>query len=156
MSDSLCKDLSLNLRNYVKAKLPYLEEAVKLRIMEKNFSVCKLPSADNVEWQREFVFFARTDDEISLVCETEHVPPHALRVERGWKAMRICGVLDFGETGIIARLSSILAANGISVFVVSTYDTDYVLVRSAVLEKTVRCLEENGYVFEREAPEGRF
>jgi hypothetical protein len=86
----------------------------------------------------------RTADELSVVCDEAVVPPHAERVERGWRALRVHGPIPFDVTGVIAGLTTSLAAAGVPVFVISTYDTDYLLVREAHLERA------------REALSGRF
>jgi len=91
------------------------------------------------------VFLAKTDDELSLVCESACAPADALAAEPGWKALKISGVLDFGLVGIIAQIASILAAAEISVFVVSTYNTDYILIKSENFDRGVQTLLQHGY-----------
>ena len=76
-----------------------------------------------------------------MVCESDHLPESATDVEPGWQAFRVAGVLDFGLIGIIARISAALAAEGISLFVVSTYNTDYVLVKAQDFERAIKALE---------------
>ena len=109
------------------------------------FSVCKLLSLDSVDFTDNFVFLAKTDEEISLVCKTECVPENAFAVERGFSAFRICGPLDFCLVGIIARISDILAEGRISVFIISTFHTDYILVKSAHQDQAAATLQEAGY-----------
>lgn len=96
---------------------------------------------------KEFFFLAKTDDEISLVCKTEDVPNKCTEREDGWKGFYINGVLEFSMVGILAKLSTLLADNGISIFAVSTYNTDYILVKSGHWKKTVNVLEKAGYKF---------
>lgn len=93
------------------------------------YAVCRLPPTAGLPgWAvGELVAVTRTPDELSVVCPAAAVPPHAV-AERGWQAFRVAGTLDFAETGIVAGLTVPLAAAGIPVFVVSTYDTDYLLV----------------------------
>jgi hypothetical protein len=120
-----------------------------IQCLSPEFVICKLPSLDSVDFSGNFVFLSKTDDEISLVCETEFIPPNTSMVERGFIAFKICGQLDFSLVGIIARISAVLTEGRISVFVVSTYNTDYVLVKSAERSRTVALLREAGYhVFE--------
>ena len=88
----------------------------------------------------------KTPDEISLVCESGCAPSNAVAVENGWKAFKISGTLDFGLIGIIAGISKILAAAGIGVFVISTYDTDYILMKEYNFDKGIGALKDNGYV----------
>lgn len=116
-----------------------------LTVLSHALTVCKLPPNADVDVSGGFLFFARTSQEVSLVCETEYVPPSTLMTEHGWTALQVDGTLDFGLTGIIAGISSVLANRSIPVFVVSTYDTDYVLVKESTLESTIKALKEAGY-----------
>lgn len=89
--------------------------------------------------------FCITDDELSLVCPEQNVPISALQVELGWRAFRICGTLAFTLTGILAGITGVLADAGISLFALSTYNTDYVLVKASSLKAAVAALEAGGY-----------
>ncbi len=86
----------------------------------------------------------RASDELSVVCAEEHAPSGAT-VESGWRAMKVEGTLDFSMTGILASISAPLAEAGVPVFVVSTYDTDYVLVKEANLGEAVSALGGAGH-----------
>jgi hypothetical protein len=92
-----------------------------------------------VNWSDPFIAVTRTDDEISIVCKEERVPA-TVRAERDWRALKVDGPLDFSATGILASLAVPLAASGISIFALSTYDTDYVLVRGSDLDKAIKAL----------------
>ena len=92
-----------------------------------------------------FFFVGRTDEEISLVCRTVDVPPNTIERSDGWRAFRIKGTLDFSLVGILARISSILAESRIGIFAVSTYNTDYILVREADFGSALSALEARGY-----------
>lgn len=120
--------------------------AMELQIMECDFNVCKIEHIEQVDFTREFVFLSKTSDEISLVCETGYTPPGVIASEPGWKALKIIGILDFGMIGIIARISNLLAEAKISVFVVSTYNTDYILLKSENFDKGIQVLAANGYI----------
>ena len=85
----------------------------------------------------------KTDDELSIVCEEKYVPVDVIK-ETDWKCFKIEGPLDFALIGILSKLSTILADNGISIFAISTYDTDYILVKSDKLEKSIKVFESNG------------
>lgn len=85
-----------------------------------------------------------TADEISIVCSEDAAPEEA-EVVSGWRALRVAGALDFSLIGILASLTGTLAAAGVSVFAVSTYTTDYLLVNEAALEKAVSALREAGH-----------
>ena len=124
---------------------------MELQIIESEFTICKLDSVDGVDFTREFVFLSKTDDEISLVCESTCVPSGIISSESGWRGFKISGVLDFGMVGVIAKITNMLAEAGISVFVVSTYNTDYIFVKVENFEKTTQVLLSNGYLLkERE------
>ena len=94
-----------------------------------------------------FLFFAKTDREFSLVCETSRVPPDTLKREDNWRALRIDGTLDFSLTGILSDLAALLAGAHIGIFALSTFDTDYILVRQERLHDARQVLSEAGYVF---------
>jgi hypothetical protein len=89
----------------------------------------------------------RTDDELSLVRAADAVPSDA-RAERGWRALRIAGTIDFALTGVLSSVLAPLADAGVSVFAVSTYDTDYLLVRSHALDGAVEALRRAGHAVE--------
>ena len=100
---------------------------------------------EGVDFSGNFVFLSKTDDEISLVCDIERIPTNASMVERSFFAFKICGQLDFCLVGIIAKISNVLTAGQISVFVISTYNTDYVLIKSAESDRAIALLQEAGY-----------
>jgi len=115
-------------------------------ILEKidiDFSVCKITDINDVDFSRPFVFLSKTDEELSLVCESSCVPECATDIEPDWKAFRVAGTLDFGLIGIVANLTKILAKEGISVFVISTYNTDYILVKADKFERALSVLGED-------------
>ncbi len=118
---------------------------MELKKIDKDFSVCKIKDLSQVNLKDEFYFIGRTDEELSLVCETDSAPAGTLEREDGWKAFRIQGVLDFSLIGILSKISGILADNQIGIFVVSTYNTDYVLVKEGNFEQALRILEKEGY-----------
>jgi len=110
-----------------------------------DFSICRLKSLSKNVLESEFVFAAKTDQEYSLVCLSTHVPADALEREDGWKAFRIQGTLDFSLTGILAPIAQLLAAHEIGIFAVSTYKTDYVLIKNGQYETALSLLEDSGY-----------
>jgi hypothetical protein len=95
-----------------------------------------------------FYSLTRTADEISIVCEEQQMPENA-KSEKGWRALRVIGVLDFALTGILARLTAPLANAGISIFALSTFDTDYLLVKQEKLAEAIAVLSDAGYTIER-------
>lgn len=94
----------------------------------------------------EYSFIGKTDEEKSLVCITDEVPANVIQRDDGWKAFRIQGVLDFSLIGILAKIAAALADNGISIFAVSTYNTDYVLMKKENYQKALDVLKALGYM----------
>lgn len=125
-----------------------MSENLKLQVINETFSVCKVKNYSMVNTNREFCFTGSTDKEKSLVCPINMVPKETLEREDGWRGFRVCGQLDFSLIGIISRISDVLAKNKIGIFVISTFDTDYVFVKEENFAKTIKVLEEDGYIFE--------
>ena len=125
------------------------EIVMNLELLDFDITVCKLASTADFSLDRDFYFLARTDEELSLVCRTDDVPADILEKEDGWRGFRICGVLEFSLIGILSRITGILASNEIGVFAVSTYNTDYILVKQQNLDRTIQVLKESGYVFSK-------
>ena len=109
------------------------------------FSVCKVADYSLVDQETMFCFTGRTDAERSLVCRTQDVPDNATAREDGWRAMRITGTLDFSLIGVLAGISAVLAENGIGIFVLSTYDTDYILTKQKTYARALQLLAQAGY-----------
>ena len=121
---------------------------MKLKKLPYSFSVCKLNTVSGIDLNRELYFLGKTDEETSLVCKTEDVPDNVTDRDDGWRGFRIQGVLDFSLIGVLSGISGILAKNEIGIFVVSTYNTDYVFVKSENWEKALQTLSAEGYVIE--------
>lgn len=118
---------------------------MELKRLEHDFTVCKIKDLSEVDVSDEFYFIGKTDEELSLVCLTEHTPKNTIAREDGWRAFRLCGTFDFSLIGILSRLSSILAENHIAIFAVSTYHTDYILVKKENYPLALAVLEKSGY-----------
>jgi hypothetical protein len=118
-----------------------------LRLLSGGYAVCRLPAdADAPGWAGgELVSVTRTADELSVVCREDEVPD-GVRCERGWRCLRVGGTLDFGLVGVLASLLVPLADAGVSVLALSTFDTDYLLVKGADLTKAVEALQAAGHV----------
>ncbi len=118
---------------------------MELEVLNMDLTVCTLASAEDFDPAKDFFFLGRTDKEISLVCRTEDVPKGTLEREDGWRGFRIRGILDFSLIGILARISGLLSEAGISIFALSTYQTDYILVKEGDFESALDLLSSRGY-----------
>lgn len=119
-----------------------------LQILQGELAVCRLDATVGLPgWTAAsaFVSVTRTVDELSIVCDAGCVPP-GVRNERGWQALQVQGPLDFGAVGILAAITGPLAEAGISLFALSTFDTDYVLVREASLPAATAALRAAGHI----------
>ena len=127
--------------------------SLNLELVPGGYAVCRLEADEPLpDWAAKgpFVSLTRTDAELSIVCPQERVPAE-VRSEPDWRCLRVKGPLGFGMTGILASLAEPLAGSGVSIFVVSTYDTDYLLVQARDLERALRALERAGHVVARTA-----
>jgi len=120
---------------------------MKLEILKIKLCICKLKFDDPIpDWSIKGDFFSvtRTSDELSLVCSQSAVPAN-IQAENDWRVLKVQGPLDFGLTGILSKLSTTLAEAGISIFAISTFDTDYLLVREEKLAQAIESLKKKGY-----------
>ena len=116
-------------------------------VLPTTLGVCKLSASQVVPvWacQGEFFSVTKTTEELSIVCSEAVIPAETL-CERGWRALKIAGILDFSLVGILAVVSAVLADAGVSIFAISTYNTDYILVRNNDLDVAVQALASEGY-----------
>jgi len=118
---------------------------MEIKKIKGDFSVCKVQDYTLIDLNQEFCFTGKTDEENSLVCLTKNVPANTLSRDDGWNAFRIQGILDFSLIGILSKISAILADNKIGIFAISTFNTDYILVKSQDYEKSLSALAESGY-----------
>ncbi|MEE2989354.1 MAG: ACT domain-containing protein [Planctomycetota bacterium] len=121
---------------------------LNLEVLPGNYVVCRFEPGESIPaWAcGELVSVTRTPDELSIVCRDEEVPAD-VQSEPGWRSLRIAGTLDFSLVGVVARITTVLADTGVSVLVISTFDTDYFLVRDIDLERGVKALLEAGFLF---------
>ena len=117
---------------------------MEIKKYNHKMSVCKVSDYSKVDLNDEFVFIGKTDDEVSLVRLTENVPQNITERDDGWKMMRIQGVLDFSLIGILSKISAVLADNKIGIFAVSTFNTDYILVKEENYDKSLKALGDAG------------
>ena len=125
---------------------------MKLRILDSTFSVMKLPPSETIPlWALNCDVFSitRTDEELSVVCPSECLPINEQMkdVENDWKCIKVEGVLDFSLTGILSSLANTLAENKISIFAISTFNTDYLLVKRHTIDRAKVVLENEGHIF---------
>ena len=120
-----------------------------LTTLEGNYAIhCFAPDAvvpDTIQESR-FYSVSRSDEELTIVCEA-HIDMHAPRSETDWRVMKILGPLDFSLTGVLAAVAEQLAREKISIFAISTFATDYILVREEKLTEARRALKEAGHQF---------
>jgi hypothetical protein len=123
--------------------------ASALSVLENEYVVYQLyPSADIPEavYKSRFYSITKTNDEISIVCEAD-IPIRSIKANPGWSCLQILGPLDFSLTGILAGISKVLADDDLSLLAISTFDTDYFLVKRRQLSKAISALKKAGYTF---------
>jgi hypothetical protein len=122
---------------------------VDLILLNDRLAICRLEhDAGTPDWASSangFLSITRTAGELSIVCAESAVPP-GVQCESAWCVFKIEGPLDFSLTGILASIAVPLAAAGVSIFAISTYDTDYVMVKEKDVETAVRALESSPYL----------
>lgn len=126
-----------------------MKKKLTMSVLEDTYSICRLEAASAIpDWalNSNFVSITRTMEELSIVCCQKYIPAdipddiQCIQHVGGWKALKVEGPLDFGLTGILSGISKVLADKEISIFAVSTYDTDYILIRKEKLEMAVQAL----------------
>ena len=118
---------------------------MKLKKLPYNLTVCKVTDTSTIDLKLPFYFIGRTDEELSLVCRTEDTPVNTAERDDGWRGFCIEGVLDFSLIGILSKISTILAENQIGIVAVSTYNTDYILVKAENFDRAMDALSAEGY-----------
>jgi len=124
---------------------------MNLTILSDTFAICRLGPAEDVpEWAMigEFVSITHTSDELSIVCAEEHVPSD-VKADREWRVLKVEGPLDLALTGVLAALANPLAEAQINIFAVSTFDTDYLLVKGYNLARACEVLRQAGHEIHR-------
>jgi len=124
-----------------------LEKKLVFEVLRDTVGVCKLAVNEAIPlwaYQGDFFSVTKTVEELSIVCSDSAIPKDIL-CERGWKILEIQGMLDFGLVGILAMVSNTLAKAGVSIFAISTYNTDYILVKAADLNSAVDALKNEGH-----------
>ena len=120
---------------------------LRLSVLPGTLAICRLGPDDPLpDWAQDgdFLSITRTSDELSIVC-SEAAVPDSVKSDRGWRCLKVEGPLDFSLTGVLASLLAPLADAGISIFAVSTFDTDYLLVKAGNLAHTAEVLIQAGH-----------
>lgn len=121
---------------------------IPLVVLPDRLAVCRLAAETPFpDWARpgDLLALIRTRDELSVVCSERFVPPE-VNAERGWRALQVQGPLDFSLVGVLAGIAEPLAKAGVSIFALSTYETDYVLVKESTLERALEALHQAGFL----------
>ena len=113
-----------------------------ITVIDQIFSLCQVRDLSQIDYTGEYCFVGKTDDEISLICAAQSAPANALTCDTGWRAMKIRGVWDFTQIGVLAKISARLAQNSIAVLAVSTYNTDYIFTKAEHFEKAAALVRE--------------
>lgn len=127
-----------------------MKEGLTLKLLEERYGVIRLEKGESIsKWvfAGEFYSITKTEDELSIVCLEKTIPLNIKeeKCEIGWRILKIEGPLDFSLVGILAKISTLMADNGISIFAISTYDTDYILIKENNIKKAVNTLIAKGY-----------
>jgi hypothetical protein len=120
---------------------------MQLLVLPEHFAICRLEHDATIPaWATSGSFYSitRARNELSIVCPEEWVPNGA-HCEPGWRCLRVAGTLDLSAVGILAALASPLAQAGVGVFAISTFNTDYLLVKSKDLAKALEVLCQEGH-----------
>ena len=123
------------------------EKILTMKLLKEKYGVCRLSKDELIpEWVKgsDFYSITKTYDELSIVCSEDCIPSN-IKCENDWRILKVEGPLDFSLIGILSSISSILAQNKISIFAVSTYDTDYILVKNNDLDKAIESLIKERY-----------
>ena len=118
-----------------------------LELMNETFTIHSFDPSQPIPaavYNAPVYFIAKTYDELSIVCP-DSITLDSNETETGWAALEVLGPLGFSLTGILSNISGVLAAEKISIFAISTFDTDYVLVKQEAIRKAVSSLRKNGY-----------
>ncbi|MCB2358251.1 ACT domain-containing protein [Clostridium estertheticum] len=123
------------------------EKILTMKLLNEKFSVCRLNKNEQMpEWVKDSSFYSitKTSDELSIVCSQDSIPSN-IKCEKDWRILKVEGPLDFSLIGIISSISTILALKRISIFAVSTYDTDYILVKNKDIDNAILALSNERY-----------
>lgn len=123
------------------------EKILTMKLIEEKYGVVRLEKTDLIpDWAKnsEFYSITKTSDELSIVCSQNNIPKE-VKCESDWRILKIIGPLDFSLVGILASITTILAKQKISIFAISTYDTDYILVKEKDIDNALLTLSNERY-----------
>ena len=123
------------------------KEKLTLKLLKEKYGVARLNKESEIPtwaFKGEFYSIIKTEDELSIVSLEENIPLDII-CENDWRILKIEGPLDFSLVGILSKISSLMAENSISIFAISTYDTDYILIKENNIEKAINVLEKDIY-----------
>lgn len=124
------------------------EKTLTMKLLKGKFGVCRLGENELIpEWAQRSGFYSvtKTPDELSIVCSEDSIPGN-IKCEKDWRILKVEGPLDFSLIGILSSISTVLAQKGISIFAVSTYDTDYILVKEKDISNAIDALSNAGHI----------
>ena len=124
-----------------------IEKILTMKLLKEKYGVCSLDKNELIpKWAQSSDFFSitKTCDELSIVCSQDDIP-NDIKCEKDWRILKIEGQLDFSLIGILSSISTILAQKGISIFAISTYDTDYILVKNKDIDNAIQALINERY-----------
>jgi hypothetical protein len=125
-----------------------MTRSLSLQVLDSEFAIVRLPPDAGLPWwaanSAELLSHTRSVQETSIVCEARRVP-EGVQAERGYRGLRVAGTLPFQATGVLASLAAPLATASVPVFVISTYDTDYLLVPATLVGAAVQALRGAGH-----------
>lgn len=120
-----------------------------LELLPKEYTVCQVARLQEVDFSVPGVFLACTEEEISLACPTQNAPAHPIKREDGWRCLKVAGPLDFSLVGVLAKIAACLATQGIPIFALSTYNTDYILFKEERLKEALAALAAAGHEIQK-------
>jgi hypothetical protein len=124
-----------------------LNRELNIKLFNNKYGICQLKHDEDIpNWlnREHFYSITKTSDELSIVCVQDTIP-NSIKCEKEWRLLKIEGKFDFSLIGILASLASILAKAGVGIFAISSYDTDYILVKDKDIEKAVRALSNGNH-----------
>jgi len=124
-------------------------DALKLKLLDEDLTIHRFDPDDKIPRipdDNGFFTVVKTDEEVSVVCASD-LELESWNKERDWSVIKVMGPLGFSLTGILSRIAKVLADAAISIFVISTFDTDYILIKSNMEDDAVSALQNAGYEF---------